>query len=139
MDRNDRILLTGLAIFAISSLVVSGQLANPDPSKSWLYTYQPLVAGILALIAAGIAAYLAWQTLHTEKDKAKLEIYGARREAYRRLREAVAPVTASGKVSEEDANVFLRAMDDMHHLFNREIEQEAKEIYEAMLKKQALV
>jgi len=138
MDRNDRILITGLGILAVSSLAVSGQFANPDPSKSWVYAYQTLVAGTLALIAAGIGAYLAWQTLHTERDKARLEIFDARREAYRRLRDAVAPVTASGKVKDEDVNAFIRAMDNMHHLFNRAIEQEAREIYEAMLKKQAL-
>ena len=50
-----------------------------------------------------------------------------------------APVNASGKVRTVDCDAFVRwAMHDMRYLFDKGIEQEAEEIYHAMLKKHAL-
>ena len=61
-----------------------------------------------------------------------------RRNAYERLREAVAPVKASGRVRLEDCDAFLLAMHNMRYLFDKKIEEEAEEIHNAMVRKNAL-
>jgi hypothetical protein len=75
-------------------------------------------------------AYRRWQ--------AELHLFERRLGAYQQLKNAVAPVRASGAVSNVDADRFAQAMLDMRFLFNEDLEQFVDDIYGAMLKKHAL-
>ena len=97
-----------------------------------------VLAQILLAIVGAIGVYIAWRQWRTAQDKAKLEVSEDRQKAYQKLRDAVAPVTASGKVRNEDCDAFAQAMHDMHFLFDKSIEREAMDIYHAMLRKHAL-
>ena len=100
-----------------------------------------LVQYLQALTVPTIAAfgiYIAWRQWLTAHDKLKLDLFDRRLEAYRGLRNAVAPVNGSGKVRNEDFDAFAQAMYDMHFLFSKAMEREVEEIYQAMLKKHAL-
>ena len=55
--------------------------------------------------------------------------------AYQRLKDAVAPIAASGKVTLADTDRFARAMYDMRFLFDKETEACVDQIYRAMLDK----
>jgi hypothetical protein len=97
-----------------------------------------ILFAIVGAIVAALVAYINWRQWRTAQDKAKLDRFDDRRKAYEKLREAVAPVTASGKVRSEDCDAFAQAMHDMHSLFDKSIEREAMDIYHAMLRKHAL-
>lgn len=75
-------------------------------------------------------AYRRWQ--------AELHLFERRLGAYQGLKNAVAPVRASGAVSHVDADRFAQAMSDMRFLFNEDLEQFVDDIYDALLKKHAL-
>jgi hypothetical protein len=49
----------------------------------------------------------------------------------------VAPVAASGKVSNIDTNHFVYAMYDMRFLFDKDMETFVSDIYQALLEKHA--
>jgi ABC-type nickel/cobalt efflux system permease component RcnA len=73
-------------------------------------------------IIGGLGAYIAWRQWRTAHDKVKLDLFDRRLAAYQRLKDAVAPITASGKVTLADTDRFARAMYDMRFLFDKETE-----------------
>ena len=75
-------------------------------------------------------AYKQWQT--------ELDLFERRLAAYERLKIAVAPVNASGRVSNIDTDRFAQAMSDMRFLFDKDLEKFVSDIHDAMLKKHAL-
>ena len=75
-------------------------------------------------------AYRRWQ--------AGMYLFERRLRAYEQLKNAVAPVRASGAVSNVDADQFAQAMLDMRFLFNKDLEQFVDDIYDAMVKKHVL-
>jgi hypothetical protein len=75
-------------------------------------------------------AYKQWQT--------ELDLFERRLAAYERLKIAVAPVNASGRVSNIDTDRFAQAMSDMRFLFDKDLEKFVSDIHNAMLKKHAL-
>ena len=79
--------------------------------------------------------YIAWRQWRTAHDKVKLDLFDPRLAAYQRLKDAVAPIAASGKVTLADAERFARAMYDMRFLFDKETEACVDQIYRAMLDK----
>jgi hypothetical protein len=68
----------------------------------------------------------------------KLDLFDRRLAAYQRLKDAVAPIAASGKVTTEDTHQFAQAIRDMQFLFDKEVDTCLKQIYYAMLSKFAL-
>jgi hypothetical protein len=74
--------------------------------------------------------YKQWQT--------ELDLFKRRLAAYERLKIAVAPVNASGRVSNMDTDRFAQAISDMRFLFDKDLENFVSDIYDAMLKKHAL-
>ena len=75
-------------------------------------------------------AYKQWQT--------ELDLFKRRLAAYERLKIAVAPVNASGRVSSMDTDRFAQAISDMRFLFDKDLENFVSDIHHAMLKKHAL-
>lgn len=75
-------------------------------------------------------AYRQWLT--------EFDLFERRLAAYNGLKIAVAPVNASGKVSNIDTDRFAQAMCDMRFLFDKDLERFVSDIYDAMLKKYAL-
>ena len=75
-------------------------------------------------------AYKQWQT--------ELDLFKRRLAAYERLKIAVAPVNASGRVSHMDTDRFAQAISDMRFLFDKDLENFVSDIHHAMLKKHAL-
>jgi len=75
-------------------------------------------------------AYKQWQT--------ELDLFKRRLAAYEQLKIAVAPVRASGAVSNIDTDRFAQAMSDMRFLFDKDLERFVSGIYDALLKKHAL-
>jgi hypothetical protein len=100
----------------------------------WAQYLQALSVPTVAVFGLYIG-YRQWLTAH---EKVKLDLFDRRLEAYRRLKDAVAPVNASGKVRNEDADAFAHAMHDMRFLFDEEMEGQVEQIYNAMLNKHAL-
>ena len=99
---------------------------------------QSVLQALSVLVIGGIGAYIAWRQWRTAHDKVKLDLFDRRLAAYQRLRDAVAPIAASGKVTLEDADQFARAMYDMRFLFDKETETCVDEIYRAMLDKHTI-
>ena len=91
-----------------------------------------------AFVIGVIGAYIAFRHWKLDHDKLKLELFDRRLRAYQTLRDAVAPIAASGKVTNEDTDRFSRAMYDMRFLFDNETETCVDEIYRAMLAKYAI-
>src|SRR6476660_7859446 len=87
------------------------------------------------LIIGGIGAYIAWRQWRTAHDRLKLDLFDRRLAAYQRLKDAVAPIASSGRVTQQDANHFAQAMRDMKFLFDKETETQVEQIYNAMLSK----
>ena len=75
-----------------------------------------ILLAVFGALVAGVGAYIAWRQWRTAQDKAKLEISEDRQKAYQKLRDAIAPVNASGKVRNEDCDAFAQAMHDTHFL-----------------------
>jgi uncharacterized protein YhaN len=99
---------------------------------------QSILQTLSVLLVGGIGAYIAYRHWKIDHEKLKLELFDRRLEAYQRLKDAVAPIAASGKVTNEDTERFARAMYDMRFLFDKETETCVDEIYRAMLAKQAI-
>src|SRR4029077_16299023 len=91
----------------------------PHYSRRGARVIVSVLVQILLAIVGVIGAYIAWRQWRTAQDKAKLDRFEDRRKAYEKLREAVAPVSGSGKVRMEDCDAFAQAMHDMHFLFNK--------------------
>ena len=72
-----------------------------------------------AFVIGGIGAYIAFRHWKLDHDKLKLELFDRRLAAYQRLKDAVTPIAASGKVTHEDTDRFARAMYDMRFLFDK--------------------
>jgi hypothetical protein len=94
----------------------------------WVQLLQALSVPTLA--AFGI--YIALRQWLTARERLKLDLFDRRLAAYGRLRDATAPVNASGKVRNEDIDAFGRARQDMQFLFDKELEQGVSEIHKAM-------
>jgi hypothetical protein len=88
-----------------------------------------LAQALSVLVIGGIGAYIAWRYWRTAHDKIKLDLFDRRLAAYQRLKDAVAPIAASGKVMTEDTDRFARAMHDMRFLFDKETETCVDQIY----------
>lgn len=96
---------------------------------------QSVLQALSVLIIGGIGAYIAWRQWRTAHDRLKLDLFDRRLAAYQRLKDAVAPIAASGKVTLADTDRFARAMYDMRFLFDKETEACVDQIYRAMLDK----
>ena len=96
---------------------------------------QSVLQALWVLIIGGIGAYIAWRQWRTAHDRLKLDLFDRRLAAYQRLKDAVAPIAASGKVTLADTDRFARAMYDMRFLFDKETEACVDQIYRAMLDK----
>jgi hypothetical protein len=101
---------------------------------TWLSILQALLVPTILLFGAYIA-YRQWLTAH---ERVKLDLFDRRLAAYQRLKDAVAPINASGKVKIEDSDRFVSAMYDMRFLFDQEMEKFVAQIYDALLSKHAL-
>ena len=99
---------------------------------------QCVLQAFSVLFIGGIGAYIAWRQWRTAHDKVKLDLFDRRLAAYQRLKDAVAPISASGKVTNEDTDRFARAVYDMRFLFDKETDTCVDEIYRAMLAKYAI-
>jgi hypothetical protein len=99
---------------------------------------QGVLQALSVLVIGGISAYIAWRQWRTAHDRLKLDLFDRRLAAYQRLKDAVAPINASGKVTNEDTDRFARAMYDMRFLFDKETDTCVDEIYHAMLEKHAI-
>lgn len=100
-----------------------------------------LLQGLKAVsvpIIAVLSFYIAYRHWRTDHEKVKLERFDRRLAAYQRLKDAVEPIAASGKVRNEDADRFKQAMYDMRFLFDEEMERYVGQIYRAMLDKHTL-
>jgi hypothetical protein len=86
-------------------------------------------------VIGSIGAYIGWRQWRTAHDRLKLDLFDGRLAAYQRLKDAVAPIAASGKVTLADTDRFARAMYDMRFLFDKETEACVDQIYRAMLDK----
>ena len=101
--------------------------------------YLDALADALAVPAIAVfGGYIAYRQWRTAQERVKLDLFDRRLEAYDRLREAVAPVMASGKVSNVDSDNFAAAIRDMRFLFDRETEAFVDQIFKAMLDKHVL-
>jgi ABC-type nickel/cobalt efflux system permease component RcnA len=96
---------------------------------------QSVLQALSVLIIGGIGAYIAWRQWRTAHDRLKLDLFDRRLAAHQRLKDAVAPIAASGKVTLGDTDRFARAMSDMRFLFDKETEACVDQIYRAMLDK----
>jgi hypothetical protein len=106
----------------------------PTQMPVCLQYLQALLVPAIAFFAVYIA-YRQWLTAH---ERVKLDLFDRRLAAYQRLKDAIAPVTGSGKVSNLDTDHFAHAMYDMRFLFDKDMETFVSEIYHAMLDKHAL-
>jgi hypothetical protein len=69
---------------------------------------------------------------------AELDLFKRRLATYEQLKIAVAPVRASGAVSNIDIDRFTQAMSDMRLFFDKDLERFVGGVYDALLKKHAL-
>jgi hypothetical protein len=99
---------------------------------------QCVLQALSVLVIGGIGAYIAWRQWRTAHDRLKLDLFDRRLAAYQRLKDATSPITASGKVTNEDTDRFARAMYDMRFLFDKETDTCVDEIYRAMLDKHTI-
>jgi hypothetical protein len=98
-----------------------------------------LILTVPAIVVLGLyIAYKEWLNTAYRQWLSELDLFKKRLAVYERLKGAVAPISASGKVSETDADRFAEAMSDMRFLFDKDLEKFVGEIYDAMLKKHAL-
>jgi hypothetical protein len=91
----------------------------------------------IALLGIYIA-YKEWLNIAYRQWLTELDLFKRRLAAYERLKIAVAPVNASGRVSNMDTDRFAQAISDMRFLFDKDVENFVSDIYDAMLKKHAL-
>ena len=99
---------------------------------------QSVLQALSVLVIGGIGACIAWRQWRTAHDKVKLDLLDRRLAAYQRLKDAVAPIAASGKVTLADADRFARAMNDMRFLFDKETEACVDQIYRAIIDKHTI-
>ena len=83
-------------------------------------------------------AYKEWLNIAYRQWLAELDLFKRRLAAYEQLKIAVAPLRASGAVSNIDTDRFAQAMSDMRFLFDKDLERFVSGIYDALLKKHAL-
>ena len=96
---------------------------------------------ILVTVLGFLFVYVAYKeslNIAYRRWLAGMDLLERRLRAYEQLKNAVAPVRASGAVSNVDADRFAQAILDMRFLFNTELEQFIDDIYDAMLKKHVL-
>ena len=91
----------------------------------------------IALLAIYIA-YKEWLNIAYRQWLTELDLFKRRLAAYEQLKSAVAPVRASGAVSNTDTDRFAQAMSDIRFLFDKDLERFISGIYDALLKKYAL-
>ncbi len=106
----------------------------PSQLPIWAQYLDALAVPAIAIFG-GYIAYRQWLTSH---ERVKLDLFDRRMAAYQRLREAVAPINASGKVKNVDSDNFARAMNEMRFLFDKDMEDFVDGIYQAVLDKWAL-
>jgi hypothetical protein len=92
---------------------------------------------IFALLGIYIA-YKEWLNVAHRQWLSELDLFKKRLAAYEQLKIAVAPLRASGAVSNIDTDHFAQAMSDMRFLFDKDLERFVSDIHDALLKKHAL-
>jgi hypothetical protein len=117
---------------------ITSNIAKLPTCSQGELTMSALAQALSVLVIGGIGAYIAWRQWRTAHDKIKLDLFDRRLAAYQRLKDAVAPIAASGKVTTEDTDRFARAMHDMRFLFDKETETCVDQIYRAMLDKHTI-
>jgi putative Mn2+ efflux pump MntP len=100
MHRNDQALLVALALAVASALlvwatIVAGAFAMPNDA-GWIYNYQSLIGGIIALSGAAVGAWF----LH-KQIRQTTEIENERRERKRAALRAVGPIILSSVIQYE--------------------------------------
>lgn len=96
---------------------------------------------VLVSIFALLAIYVAYKeaaNIAYRRWLSELDLFKRRLAVYEQLKIAVAPVHASGAVSNIDTDRFAQAMSDMRFLFDKDLERFVSGIYVALLKKRAL-
>jgi len=83
-------------------------------------------------------AYKQWLNIAYRQWLTERDLFERRLGAYEQLKIAVAPLRASGAVSNSDIDRFAQAMSDMRFLFDKDLERFVSGIYDALLKKHAL-
>jgi len=85
-----------------------------------------------------LVIYIAYKEWLNIAYRQWLDLFKRRLAAYEQLKIAVAPVRASGAVSNTDTDRFAQAMSDMRFLFDKDLERFISGIYDALLKNYAL-
>jgi hypothetical protein len=84
--------------------------ASPDAKDVKVPRWVEVLSALLAPAIALLAAVIAWAQWRTARDRVKLDLFDRRMAAYERLRGAVVPINASGRVKNADTDSFARAI-----------------------------
>jgi hypothetical protein len=81
---------------------------------------QALGPTFVAVVAAGIAGYIAWRQWRTAHDKLTFDLYDRRFKVYEATRFFLFTAITQGQVNGDDYRAFLNGLRGAEFLFNKE-------------------
>jgi hypothetical protein len=81
-----------------------------------------------AVVAAGIAGYIAWRQWRTAHDKLSFDLFERRFKVYEAAQSFFAAATYGRKVTEQDRQTLFRGIRGHEFLFNTEISSDLQNI-----------
>lgn len=92
-----------------------------------------IIQGFIALLIAGAVAGIGYRQWRTAQERAVLDLFEKRWEAYTALRVIIGETAREGRCSNEQQFAFLRATERAEYLFGDDVTSYLRSIYHLMI------
>jgi hypothetical protein len=98
-------------------------------AQSWYDFFKDFSPSFVATIFGAVAAWIAFNQWKTANNKLKFDLFDKRMEIYNRTREFLAKTVREGNGDFSDSLHFLHSVDSAKFLFDKEISEYMRKIY----------